>query len=369
MANNNDVLHWIALTLVDGIGSVHAKTLLEHFETPEHIFKAKQKSLTAINGISIAKANAIRHFADFEVAESIIEFCNKHHIQILTPTNTAYPQRLLHCYDYPTVLFYRGNANLNAAKVVSIIGTRNSTDYGKQITEQIVEALAPYQTVIVSGLAFGIDALAHKAAIKNNLPTVGVLAHGLHTIYPVQHKALAKDMLLQGGLLTEFNQFTKADKHNFPRRNRIVAGMSDCTIVVETAIKGGSMITAELAFNYNKEVFAVPGKLNDTKSAGCNKLIYQNKATLFTSVTDMAENLGWQSKGKQKKKIALELFTNFTPDEQTIVNILQQQNQTHIDALYLQSGLHSSAVATAILNLELQNIIESLPGKQYRLLQ
>ena len=197
----------------------------------------------------------------------------KFKIQPLFIADKNYPQRLLRCYDAPTLLYYRGNADLNATKIISIIGTRNNTDYGKQVTEKLVTDLQEQNILIVSGLAFGIDAIAHKAALNNGLPTIGVLAHGLDSIYPSQHKCLAKDMLQQGGLLTEFRKETKPDKHNFPRRNRIVAGMADATIVVETAIKGGSIITAELAHNYNRDVFAIPGKITDSKSAGCNYLV------------------------------------------------------------------------------------------------
>ena len=190
---------------------------------------------------------------------------------------------MLNCYDSPTLLYYKGEADLNGDKIVAIIGTRNHTDYGKQITEQLVEELTEQNVVVVSGLAYGIDAIAHKAAVKNNLPTVGVLAHGLDQVYPPQHTGLAKEMLKAGGgLLTEFRSKSKPDKHNFPTRNRVVAGMSDATIVIETGIKGGSMITAELANNYNKDVFAFPGKVTDTKSAGCNYLIKNNKAILLT---------------------------------------------------------------------------------------
>lgn len=239
-------------------------------------------------------------------------------------------------------------------------------EYGKNITEQIVADLQPHQVLIASGLAFGIDSIAHRAALQQQLPTVGVLAHGLSSIYPKQHKSLAKDMLQQGGLLTEFGSNVTADKHNFPKRNRIVAGMSDATIVIETATKGGSMITAELAYNYNRDVFAVPGKLTDTKSSGCLRLIQQNKAILFTCTTQLLEELGWQTK-KIKAPAQRSLFVDLTDDEKILVNILQQKETQPIDVLYLQSGLSSSSVAAAILNLELQNVITALPGKMYRL--
>lgn len=360
------IVYELALTQVPGIGAVQAKQLIEHFGTAQQVFECTKKELAHIEGIGEIRAKAIKAFHDFEQTNNEIEFCQKHHIQILTLQSAQYPQRLLHCYDAPSVLFYRGNADLNNSKIISIIGTRLHTDYGKQITEQIIAELQPYEVLIASGLAFGIDSIAHRAALQQQLPTVGVLAHGLSSIYPKQHKSLAKEMLQNGGLLTEFSSTVNADKHNFPKRNRIVAGMSDATIVIETATKGGSMITAELAYNYNKDVFAVPGKLTDTKSSGCLKLIQQNKAIIFTGIPQLLDELGWQTK-KIKVPAQRSLFVDLTEEEKILINILQQKEMLSIDVLYLQSGLSSSSVAAAILNLELQNVITALPGKMYRL--
>ena len=257
---------------------------------------------------------------------------------------------------------------LIADKVVAIIGTRNHTDYGKQITEQLVEELAEQKVVVVSGLAYGIDAIAHKTAVKNNLPTVGVLAHGLDQVYPPQHTGLAKEMLKAGGgLLTEFRSKSKPDKHNFPTRNRVVAGMSDATIVIETGIKGGSMITAELANNYNKDVFAFPGKVTDSKSAGCNYLIKNNKAILLTEARELVELMNWEQAKKPVLKKQKELFIELTNEEKIIVTILNGKKSVHIDEINFKSGLSSSAVAAAILSLELQNVVLSLPGKLYQI--
>lgn len=362
----NELLYQIALTLVPNIGAVQAKILIDHFGDAESVFKASIKKLNTVEHIGEVRAESIRSFEDFEKAEEEIKFIEKYKIRPLFITDTQYPQRLLKCYDAPVLLYYRGNADLNHAKIISIIGTRNNTDYGKQVTEKLVADLADENVLILSGLAFGIDAIAHKAALQNNLATVGVLAHGLDTIYPSHHKALAKELLLQGGLLTEFMQQTKPDKHNFPRRNRIVAGMADATIVIETAIKGGSMITAELAYNYNRDVFAVPGKTTDSKSAGCNYLIKYKHADLLTDAQQLIEALGWQKK-KAKQKVQKELFIELSADERTIVNMLHEKDSTHVDELFLRSGLSSSAIAASMLSLELQNVIVSLPGKMYRL--
>ena len=364
---NNDLLYQIALTLINGVGAVQAKQLIEQFGTAGSIFKAKKKELSLLEGIGEIRAKQIKDFDNFKEGEEEIEFCKKHHIQSLFITDKNYPQRLLNCYDSPTLLFYRGNADLNSSKIISIIGTRNNTDYGKQITEQFIEDMQAQNLLILSGLAFGIDAIAHKASLQNNVSTVGVLAHGLDSIYPSQHKSLAKEMLLNGGLLTEFRKNTTPDKHNFPKRNRIVAGMSDATIVIETAIKGGSMITAELAYNYNRDVFAVPGKITDSKSVGCLKLIQQNKAIVFTNAEEFMKAMGWQQKKIAAKK-QRELFIELNGDEKIIVGILQERETAHIDDLYLRSSLSSSSVAAAILNLELNNVIIGLPGKMYKLL-
>jgi DNA processing protein len=367
---NKELLYQIALTLIPNIGSVQAKILLQQFE-PEEIFKAKRSSLEHIEGIGTIRANNIKEFNDFKTAEEEIAFIEKYKIKPLFLTDDSYPKRLLNCYDSPTILYYRGDADLNASKIIAVIGTRNHTEYGKQLTEKLVADLAALNVTVVSGLAYGIDAIGHKAALKNNLPTIGVLAHGLDQVYPSQHTALAKDMIKHnGGLLTEFRSNTTPDKHNFPTRNRIVAGMSDATIVIETGIKGGSMITAELANSYNKDVFAFPGKVTDSKSGGCNYLIKNNKAVLLTDAQELIELMGWEEKVRSRKSGARsqkELFIELSNEEKIIVEILKEKEAAHIDEINLRSGLSSGTVAAAILNLELQNVVLSQPGKRYSL--
>jgi DNA processing protein len=370
---NKELLHQVALTLIPNIGPVQAKILLQHYE-PAEIFKAKRHDLERLEGIGAIRANSIKDFTDFKTAEAEIAFIKKYGIQPLFITDAAYPKRLLNCYDSPILLYFKGNADLNASKIISVIGTRNHTEYGRQLTEKLIDDLAELSITVISGLAYGIDAAAHKSALKNNLPTIGVLAHGLDQVYPLQNAAMAKDMIREnGGLLTEFRSYTTPDKHNFPTRNRIVAGMSDATIVAETGIKGGSMITAELANGYNKDVFAFPGKVTDSKSAGCNYLIKNNKAVLLTEAKELVDIMGWDEthrfgRNDQKNvKKQRELFIELSPDEKTIINILRQKESANIDELNLQSGLSSSGVAAAILSLELQNVVVSLPGKLYRL--
>jgi DNA processing protein len=366
---HTDLLYQIALTLIPNIGPVQAKILLQQFE-PAEIFKAKRSSLESMEGIGSIRANNIKGFDDFKTAEQEIGFIEKYKISPVFITDDQYPKRLLNCYDSPVLLYYRGEANLNASKIIAVIGTRSHTEYGRQLTEKLVADLAELDVTIISGLAHGIDAIAHKAALKNGLPTVGVLAHGLDQVYPPQHASLAKDMIRQkGGLLTEFRSFTDPDKHNFPSRNRIVAGMSDATIVVETGIKGGSMITAELANGYNKDVFAFPGKVGDGKSAGCNALIRNNKAVLLTDAKEIVELLGWDDEraknGGRRARAQKELFIELSEEEKIIVEILKEKEAVHIDEINLESGLSSSRVAAALLNLELLNVVSSQPGKLY----
>jgi DNA processing protein len=366
---DSELLYQLSLTLIPNIGPVQAKILLQHCNA-EEIFHAKKTFLEKIEGIGPIRAASIAAFKNFTHAEEEIKFIEKYKIQPLFITDPAYPKRLLNCYDSPTLLFYKGEADLNATKMVAVIGTRSNTDYAKQVTEKLVKELTEQQVTIVSGLAFGVDAIAHKAAVKNGLPTVGVLAHGLDQLYPAEHTGLAKDMIKhRGGLLTEFRSGSKPDKHNFPTRNRVVAGMCDATIVIETGLKGGSMITAELANSYNKDVFAIPGKVTDTKSTGCNYLIKNNKAMLLTDAAELIQVMQWEDKAQRKKekKSQRELFIEMTEDEKKIVAILREKDTVHIDEINGKSGLSSSAVAGAMLNLELQGIIASKPGKMYSL--
>lgn len=360
-------MYQVALTLVPDLGVVRARQLVTQLGSASAVFKAKKKEIAAVEGIGETCARSLKGWNAFAEAEKELDFAEKNGIQVLFLTDPAYPQRLLHCYDPPTVLYYKGSADLNRPRIISIIGTRSHTDYGRQVTEQLVSVLQTQQVTVVSGLAFGIDAIAHRAALQNQLPTIGILAHGLDTLYPMQHRTLARDMLVNGALLTEFRSGTEPDKHNFPKRNRIAAGLADVTVVIETPVKGGSMITAELACNYNRDLFAVPGRIGDHKSSGCLQLIKQNKAIIYTSPEELLDTMGWIEKKKTPVKKQRELFLEFTGEEKKIVDLLLEQEAVPLDLLYLQSGLSSSTVAAVLLKLELQNVVISLPGKMYRL--
>jgi DNA processing protein len=364
---HQDLLYQIALTFVPNIGDVRAKALLETFGDAESIFKTSKKNLENIEGIGTIAANSIKHFGDFKICEDEIKFIEKSKIIPLFITSENYPQRLLNCYDSPTLLYYKGNADLNTTKIISIVGTRSNSDYGKNVCDKIIEDLAEQNVLIISGLAFGIDTIAHKASLKNNLKTVGVMAHGLDKVYPAQNKTLAVEMLNQGGLLTDFMSGTNPDRQNFPRRNRIVAGICDALIVIESSAKGGSLITAELANSYNKDVFAIPGRVTDSRSEGCNYLIRSNKSLLITSADDLLHIMNWKEAPKKVKQ-QRELFIELTPDEKIITDILKERETIQIDELYFKSGLSSSAVAQALLMLEMQGVVASLPGKVFKLI-
>lgn len=365
---SDELIYQLALSEVSQIGCVQAKILIQHFGEATSIFKAKESQLKKIEGIGEIRARNIKSFHDFKKEEEEIEFIEKYKIKPLFITDKNYPQRLLNCYDSPTLLFYKGDADLNSQKIISIVGTRSNTAYAKQVVEKLLSEIACQNILIISGMALGVDSLAHKNALKNNLATVGIVAHGLDQIYPAEHSILAKEMLKnKGGLLTEFRSKVKPDKHNFPIRNRIVAGISDATIVVETDIKGGSMITAELANGYNRDVFAVPGKLTDKKSNGCNYLIRNNKAILFSSTQELIAVVGWEETKKNKSKMQKELFVELNKEEKIIVTILKEKEFVSIDEINLKSNLSSSTVAAAILQLEFSGLVYSLPGKIYTL--
>ncbi len=363
-----DLLYQIALTKTPHIGAVQARILLEYFPDAGSIFKAKKTELERLNGIGSVRAEAIRSYRNFSEAEKEIAFMKQYGITPLFIRDDAYPRRLLNCYDPPTLLYYKGSADLNSHKTIAVIGTRSNTDNGRMITEELIKDLRDIGLLVISGLAFGIDGIAHRAALRNQVPTVGVLAHGLDLLYPPQHRSLAKDILQEGGgLLTEFSSETAPDKHQFPNRNRIVAGMSDAVIVIESGRKGGSMVTAELANGYNRDVFAFPGRVADAKSIGCLHLIRNNKATLICSAGDLLNSMGWGEHQKKTISTQREIFITLSDQEKVVVDILRSAESIHIDEIYQRSGLSAGTVAGITLNLEMKGVLQTLPGKQFRL--
>lgn len=361
----------IALSLLPGIGPVLARNLVSYCGSVPEIFRRKKSQLEKIPGIGTERAEIITGHKLFAEAEREVLFVRKHKITPLFYLDADYPFRLKNCEDAPVILFYKGNQNLNVPHAVAVVGTRHITSYGKEITEKIIEGLVKYETLIVSGMAYGVDIAAHKSALKFELPTVAVTAHGLDRIYPSIHKTTAEKMVKQGGILTEYLSGTNPDRENFPARNRIVAGMTDATIVIESANRGGALITAELANSYNRDVFAIPGRVTDTYSQGCHQLVRQNKATLIESAEDIAQALNWdlEVEAKKQKPIhQMSLLLDLNPEERKVIDVLRERGAYPIDHLSLEVQMPVSKVSGMLLNLEFAGIIRSLPGKVYELL-
>ncbi|MFM9945153.1 MAG: DNA-processing protein DprA [Bacteroidia bacterium] len=363
-----ELQYQIALTLVDGVGPVTAKNLISYCGSASAVFKAKKSTLVKIPEIGEVTANAVLAFKDFKKAEDELKFIEKHKIKTFFYADKGYPYRLKSTPDCPVILYQLGNFDLNAEKIIGIVGTRKPTEYGKQFCEKLLEDLSGTGATVISGMAYGIDVCAHKAALKNKLPTVGVLAHGLDRLYPADHKKYAKSMMEnKGGLITEFLSGTNPDRENFPKRNRIVAGLCDALIVVETAQRGGSMITAELAWQYDRTLMALPGRSGDEKSAGCNFLIKTNKAEMIENSLDLVRSLGWdvQSKTPPSQR-ALPIDLN--PEETLLWNMFKEKPLMEIDEIIGVSSLSSSQAALTLLDLEFKGLIKTLPGKRFQLL-
>jgi len=361
------MLHKIALTFVKGIGDITIKSLISYCGSAEEIFNTKQSSLEKIPGIGPKTAKLIANHEAFERAEQEMAFIEKYKIEPIFYTDKNYPKRLKNSADSPTLLYFKGKADLNNQKIIAIVGTRNASTYGRAFCEKLVDGLKEHNVLIVSGLAYGIDVAAHKAAVVMKQTTVGVLGHGLDRIYPASHRSVAESMLANGGLLTEFPSQTVPDRQNFPKRNRIIAGLADAIIVVEAAKKGGALITAEIANSYNKDVFALPGKIDDEFSEGCNFLIKTNRANLITRPEDIEYIMGWQSNSASQKKEAPKLFLDLTKEELAIVDLIKEAKTIAIDDLQLKLDMPQSKLAILLLNLEMQSVIIALPGRVYRL--
>ena len=354
----------LALTRIPGVGAVLARTLLSHFGTAEAIFNASYKHLLHVEGIGPQLARNIRQFDEFDACIAELAFAEAHGIQLLVLGTKNYPKRLSYCYDAPLVLFYKGNANLNAKKIVSVVGTRNATAHGKLICDELVKGLAEYGVLVVSGLAYGIDAAVHKACVKHELPTLGVLAHGLDRMYPNAHRKLAAEMLQNGGLLSEYPSQTIPDRENFPKRNRIIAGLADATIVVEANSKGGALITADLANSYDREVCAFPGRATDEYSIGCHELIKTNRAHLITKAADVATLLAWDIISPSQKPQFQINWSDRSVDEQLVLALLAKNGDILIDNLVLSTGFSQSKLTLLLLDLQLAGIVKIVPGNR-----
>lgn len=367
----NDSLYQIATCFLKGIGSVKVKKLIAYAGSVEAIFLEKEKILAKIPEFGTLSIKKMNRDQALVYAEKEIDFMSRNHINYSFYTHDKFPQRLLNCIDSPSLLFYKGNCDFNKPKSLSIVGTRNANSYGYNICEEIISQLKNQspQLNIISGLAYGIDIKVHKVCLENNINTIAVLAHGLDSIYPSLHKSYAQQIIDQGGaLVSEYPSRAKMMPSNFVQRNRIVAGMSDASIVIQSAIKGGSLITAQLANSYNRDVFAIPGRLGDKLSAGCNSLIKTNRAHLLESALDIEYILNWESISNKESYIQQKiLFENLSSDENLIVKLLNNEKNMSVDSLFVNTNIPMRKLSSILLKMEFDGLIFLSPGKIYSL--
>jgi len=368
---HTELLHALALLKVEGIGDVVAKKLINHCGSASAVFQSNKKTLLSIDGVGEILFKKLKDPTVFKLAENEIRFMEKEQISYVYYLEDTYPERLKHCVDSPLILFQSGTINLQNRKIISIVGTRQITPYGIEFTKKLITDLAPLNPVIVSGFAYGVDIVAHQTAMENNLQTIGVLAHGLNQIYPKTHKKYIAKMEQNGGFMTEFWSTSNPDRENFVKRNRIVAGMCEATIVIESAEKGGSLITANLANDYNRDVFAVPGRITDKYSMGCNNLIKTQRAHLLNDAADLVYILNWDldeiaSKScNDKKVIQKQLFVTLTEEEQKVYDYLVSKEKELMDIIALECDFPIFKISSILLNMELKGVVRPLPGKMF----
>lgn len=367
MKSADSLRYKIGISFVPKIGPVLAKRLIAYCGSLEAVFAERKRSLMKVPGIGEKLSQQITTGGILEKADREIEYIIKNNITVLFYLDEDFPQRLKQCEDAPVVFYTRGNTTLDREKIVSIVGTRNATDYGKELCNKLVEGFSEnhQEILIVSGLAYGIDVCAHKAALRNNLDTVAVLGHGLATMYPAVHRSIADEITDRGALLTEYVSNEVPDAPNFVKRNRIIAGLADATIVVESGSKGGALITADIANSYNRDVFAFPGRTGDRYSTGCNRLIKTNKAALIEDFRDIEYIMGWQTSGK-KSSTQQKLFVELTDEEQLIMNLFDSAEDQSIDQIAVKCCLPVSRISYLLINLEFNGLVKCLPGKIFR---
>jgi len=363
-----NLAHKIAISLIPGIGAITARNLIAYVGSVEGVFQEKEKNLIKIPGVGEVNAQKVVRQNVLERARKEVNYILKNNIQTFFYLDENYPTRLKNCSDAPIILYFKGNANLNERRIISIVGTRNATNYGKDICDEIIRSFSErgYPILVVSGLAYGIDVHAHKACLKYNVPTVGVFAHGLDDIYPALHAPIAAKMLENGGLISDFVSETKIDRQNFLRRNRIIAGLADATVIVESADKGGALVTADIANSYNRDVFAFPGRSNDLFSRGCNKLIKFNEAVLVENAADIEKAMNWDVKTRSTRIFQTSLFSELSQEEQKLIDLLKTEDR-FVDEITMETQMPMSKVSAMLLGLEFRGLVISLPGKMYRL--
>jgi len=359
----------VAFSFLKGLGSINARKVIAYSGGVESFFKTSKNDLLKIPGIGKIIIQKLDRDSALRDAEEELKFIDENNIKVAFYLDENYPQRLLNCPDSPTTLYYKGDIDFNGSRILSVVGTRNATDYGKENCDKVIKALASHseKAIIVSGLAYGIDICAHKAAMKYNLPTVAVVGHGFHLMYPSQHRKYAEEIIHSGGILTEFTSKSVIDPRHFVRRNRIVAGMSDATLVIESARKGGSLTTAEIANSYNRDVFAFPGRAGDTYSQGCNHLIKTNQAHLIESVADIEYILGWENNLTKTDAVQSKMFLELSDEEELLIGLLSGEGKMGIDMLSVKSNLPMSKVSSLLLKMEFEGLVRALPGKIYSL--
>lgn len=365
MTDFSTLLYEVALSRVRGIRFSVIQHLMRCFGNAEDIFKASSARLLRVADVGPATVQAILSFHDFDAIVKECEILQQKQVRILFFTHPDYPRRLLQCADAPPLLYYKGNASLNHERMLAVVGSRKATDYGREWTRQLVSDLQGAGVIVVSGLATGIDAAAHQAALDNDLPTIGVMAHGFNRIYPPWHKPMAEKMISQGGLLTEYGLHEEFAPYNFPARNRIVAGLCDAIVVTETGIKGGAMITCHLAGSYHRDVFALPGRVQDPLAAGCHQLIKTHQAALVETATDLLQAMGWEQRNEPVRVVQQRLPLDLNDEQQAIYNLLAG-GEMHIDELLLRSGQTPGQCSSVLLQMEMNGYIASLPGKRYQ---
>jgi DNA processing protein len=363
--------YYIALTLIPGVGSILAKRLIAYCGSAQAVLTSARGTLQKIPGIGSALVSelATHRQQALKQAEQELLFIEKNKIKTYCYCDNEYPERLRHCEDAPVVLFAKGNIDFNRMKFLSVVGTRQATPYGQMHCEKIIGQLAErgHNPVIVSGLAYGIDVCAHRAALQNKLDTVAVMATGLDKIYPSSHAATARQILEHGAWVSDFVSGALLDRKNFLKRNRIIAGLSDATLIVESRIKGGALVTADIAMSYNRDVLAVPGRVGDLASEGCNALIKQNKAALAETAADIEYTLGWKQTTGHAPAKQMTLFNDLSEEEQQIFTILKAQDTVGIDTLSYRTNIAVGQLSALLIRMEFKGMIKNLPGKQYTL--
>ncbi|NNF21894.1 MAG: DNA-protecting protein DprA [Saprospiraceae bacterium] len=359
---HDNFLYKIALNYIPNVGCINAKKLVAFCGSAKGVFEATRKELSRIPGIGEKRIRDIMSKSALRKAEHELTLVNKQDIQLYYYLDEDYPIRLKQYPDAPIILYHRGNTDINSSRTVSIVGTRQATARGLGICREFVENLKSYECLIISGLAYGIDSCAHKTALENQIPTLAVVGTGLASIYPAANRKLAHSMLKNGGVLSEFPMNTKADRENFPRRNRIIAGLSDVILVIESGLRGGSVITAKYGNDYAKDVFAIPGRISDPLSEGCNQLIKTHQAHLCSSVDDISYIMGWDHQHNPKQlKIEFEL----EKEEQLIIDLIRSKNEISLELIHYESGISFSALSSLLLGLEFKGLVTSIPGKKY----